>query len=63
MKAKGNELVRKALKEKSVYQWELAEHLGVAEYTLTRMLRHELTTSKQEELCEAINSIAAGRDE
>ena len=62
VKAKENEVVRQTLKENHVYQWELAERLGVAEYTLTRMLRHELNTAKQNELCEAIKAIAGGRD-
>ena len=62
MKPKANEMVRSFLKENNVFQWELAEHLGMAEYTLTRMLRHELPKDKQIELCEAIRNYAGGRD-
>lgn len=36
-------------------QWELADLLGVSEFTLTRWLRKELTEDKKEQLLKAIN--------
>lgn len=59
---KTNEVIRESLSRNKVYQWQLAEHLGIAEYTLTRMLRHELPIEQQEEICKEIDEIIEGRD-
>lgn len=62
MQRKNNDVIRRTLNENKVFQWQLAEHLGIAEYTLTRMLRHELPPERQNEICRAIIEIAEGRD-
>ena len=59
---KTNELIRESLRKNKVYQWQLAEQLGIAEYTLTRMFRHELPEEQQRELCKMIEKIKEGRD-
>ncbi len=53
--SKTNQEVREALHNKSMKQWELADMLGISEFTLTRWLRKELTEDKKELLLKAIN--------
>ncbi len=53
--SKANQEVREALQNKGMKQWELADMLGVSEFTLTRWLRKELTEDKKELLLKAIN--------
>lgn len=52
---KANQEVREALQNKGIKQWELADMLGISEFTLTRWLRKELTEDKKELLLKAIN--------
>lgn len=52
---KPNQDIRTALQSKGMKQWELADLLGVSEFTLTRWLRKELTEDKKELLLKAIN--------
>ncbi len=42
-----NLLIREALREYGLCQWELADIMGVREETLSRMLRRELPISEQ----------------
>lgn len=53
--SKANQEVREALQNKGMKQWELADLLGVSEFTLTRWLRKELTEDKKKQLLKAIN--------
>lgn len=53
--SKANQEVREALQNKGMKQWELANMLGISEFTLTRWLRKELTEDKKELLLKAIN--------
>lgn len=53
--SKANQEVREALQNKGMKQWELADLLGVSEFTLARWLRKELTEDKKELLLKAIN--------
>lgn len=53
--SKANQEVREALQNKGMKQWELADMLGISEFTLTRWLRKELTEDKKELLLRAIN--------
>ena len=43
-----NQEIRKALRKKGLYLWNLADVLGVSEATMTRKLRKEL--SKEEKV-------------
>ena len=52
--SKANFEVRKALQEKNMKQWELADLLGISEFTLTRWLRKELTEERKNVLLKAI---------
>lgn len=53
--SKANQKVREALQNKGMKQWELADMLGISEFTLTRWLRKELTEEEKEQLLKAIN--------
>ena len=45
-------------KKRGVFQWEIAEALGVAETSLSRRMRHELPTDEKEKILGIINNLA-----
>ena len=49
--------IRSKLKEAGLYQWMLAERLGMAEQTLERKLRRELPTEEKQKIFSAIEEI------
>lgn len=49
-----NEIIRNALKNVGMKQWELAELLGICEYTLCRRLRRELPDDDREHILTVI---------
>lgn len=55
---KCNQVIREALKKFKVYQYELADAVGVSEYTLCKHLRKELTVDEEERLLKVIERIA-----
>lgn len=56
-----NEAIKVALKQNAVYQWEVAELLGIPETTFSRKLRHELPEADKALILEAVEKIAAER--
>ena len=44
-----------------VRHWQLAEALGISEYSLSRRLRHELPPDQMQEALAAVERIAAER--
>ncbi len=58
-----NAIVRDTLRKNGVYQWQLAERIGVGEVRLSRMLRQELPIQKQFELVGKIQEIVKERDQ
>lgn len=46
--------IKQILKEKRIYQWEVAKALGITEFTLTRWLREDLTDEKAKQIMVAI---------
>ena len=58
---KYNEKIRDSLKKFNVYQYEVADAVGVSEYTLCKHLRKELSTDEEERLLRAIERIAEGK--
>lgn len=56
-----NEAIKAALKQNAVYQWEVAELLGIPESTFSRKLRHELPEADRDNVLKAIEKIAAER--
>ena len=61
MKRKKNREVRDFLKAKRVFQWEVAERLGIHESSLIRWMRTELPEDKKKKIMEAASAIAAAR--
>lgn len=53
-----NMIIRVALMETGMKQWQLAEILQISENTLGRRLRHEMDEAKQIEIAEKIREAA-----
>lgn len=51
-----NKSVRDALITAGMKQWELAEMLGISEFTLSRKLRRELQPEEQKRILELIRN-------
>ncbi len=47
------------MKRKRIYQWEVAETLGISEFTLSRWLRHSLSDEQVKAILEAIRDIGS----
>ncbi len=63
MKNLKNVEIRKTLKKKGVYQYEVADKMGVSESTLVKRLRKELSADEKQEIIEVIDEIANEREE
>ena len=57
----GNQL-KQAIREAGVCQWQVAERLGLSEFTFSRKLRHELAGEMWEKVLAAIDQIVAERE-
>ena len=57
-----NRELRDFAKQKNVKLWEVAEKLGMLESNFSRMLRHELSDEKKQEIMKIINALAQRRD-
>lgn len=55
-----NRDVRLAAAGAGVRLWQVAEMLGITEFTLSRRLRHELSASDKQEIMNAISVISGG---
>lgn len=60
---RSNQQLRAYLKRKKVYQYELAEQMGLYETALTRKLRTELTVNEQQRLMLLVDQIAEKHEE
>lgn len=49
--------IRQALKENNIKHWQLAEALNIAEFTLCRKLRHELSEEQKENIFAVIEQL------
>lgn len=54
-----NDEIRKAAKIANVRLWQVAEEIGISDFTLSRRLRHELPQKEKVEMLKAIQSVAA----
>lgn len=59
MQKKNNIEIRKAIKAKNLYYYEVAESLGISDFTFSRMLRKELTDNRKAEILNAISGMKA----
>ncbi len=57
-----NEIIKDELKDKKVYQWELAVALGISEQTMVRRMRFEMSEDKRWELLALINELAMEKE-
>lgn len=55
--------IKQILKEKRIYQWEVAKALGITEFTLTRWLRDDLPEDRSEQILEAIDNLSQKSNE
>lgn len=56
---KRNEDVRKVMKENGLFQWQVAEQIGISEFTFTRWLRSTLSDKRKELILNAIAKLAS----
>lgn len=54
--------IKQILKEKRIYQWEVAKVLGITEFTLTRWLRDDLPAEKADQIMLAVKDILDQRE-
>jgi uncharacterized metal-binding protein len=53
--------IHTVLRKHRIYQWEVARELGIADYTLSRWLRKDLSEEQVKSILEAINRIREER--
>ena len=58
-----NTIIRRALFDAGMRQWQLAELLGITEFTLSRKLRHELPEEEQTRIVNLIRSRGGNENE
>lgn len=51
-----NRELRDAMQNNDLFQWQVAERIGVSDSTFSRMLRHELPPEQKAEILRAIES-------
>ena len=54
--------IKQILKEKRIYQWEVAKALGITEFTLTRWLREDLPKERATQIMEVIDVLLSKRE-
>ena len=57
-----NKSIRIALMENNMKQYELAELMGIHDFSLSRKLRHELPADEQRRIVTLIKNHAAGKE-
>ena len=50
--------IQNLIKKKRLYQWEVAQELGINEFTLSRWLRGTLTQEREETILNAIKKLS-----
>lgn len=51
--------IRLAVKDNGLHLWQLADHLGMTDSTLSRKLRKELSPAEQQRYLSAVRQLAA----
>lgn len=54
--------IRSKLKEKNVFQWQVAKSMDISEMTLVRKLREELTEEEKQKILSVIDKIAVEKN-
>lgn len=55
-----NQDIKDAIKRANMYQYEVANKMGIAEATLIRWLRFDLTEAKRKQIKNAIDELKKG---
>ena len=55
-----NKTIKEAIKNAHLFQWQVADKLGVSEQTLIRWLRKEVSSEKETEILKVIDELKAG---
>lgn len=58
-----NEQIRTVMHRSGVKQWEVAEQLGISEFTYSRWLRSELPDDKKVQILQAISDVSSKKNE
>lgn len=53
-----NQDIREFAKNSGVLQWQIAEKIGITEFTFTRWMRHELSDDAKATIIQAIKDIS-----
>lgn len=59
MNSEPNTDIRTAIKEKQLCQYQVAEKIGISEFTFVRWLRKELSEERKQQILTAINELSA----
>ena len=59
MNSKPNADIRTAIRESSLCQYQVAEKIGVSEFTFIRWMRNELSDERKQRILAAIKELAA----
>lgn len=57
-----NEKIRQKIRDSRVYQYEIADRIGITEFTFTRLLRKPLSEDQTKQILDAINSIKSEQE-
>lgn len=58
-----NAEIRSRIKSAGLRHWQIAEAMGVNEFSFSRMLRHELPTEKQKYILQLIHKMESNGEE
>lgn len=57
-----NEKLRREISKSGLYQWQVADCMGISDITFCRMLRHELTGEQRQRVLDAIERAITKRE-
>lgn len=57
-----NDYIRKCLKITGIKMWQLADELGMSEFTLSRKMRYEFSEPDRIKYVQAINKLVEDRE-
>ena len=57
-----NQEIRQELRKANVRQWEVADSLGISEFTFTRWLRKELPADRKSAVLSSIHHLATQKE-
>lgn len=57
-----NQEIKKFIRDSGVKQWQIAEYLGITEYSLSRWFRHELSKDTKKAIMEAVEQLKKGAE-